>query len=188
MTLTKLEAINKSIEAWEELAERGCKKGDIEWLGRYAWSCPLCQYTVDTRNYSDLRGKCDECPLPGNCTFRCVGTTPFGQWQDANTPTDRKHYAHLFLEVLYQVKRDYVPEPEPVKKEWVDITQECAFTILDYNQLAIECTVGVVAHVRLESSHIGIIWYCTATPGKYKISTQPSRICGRPQIIVHKEI
>lgn len=118
MGLTLKGAVEKSIEAWEELAERGCRKHDIGMLSGYDLLCPLCHYNQEQTG-GRLQG-CSYCPLPGEGRCRCeIDGTYFSSWCDAGTEPERKHYAHLFLEQLRQIK---LPEE---KEEWEDVTSKC---------------------------------------------------------------
>lgn len=93
--MTLLEAVDLSIEAWRELADKGCSKESLtpsikRKLNGMLNHCPLCELI---RNKG--RGKiisyqkgCPDCPLKS-----CSSDSDFYNWLDSNTPGDRKIHA-----------------------------------------------------------------------------------------------
>lgn len=94
MRLTKLKALDITIELWEWMAETGSDyKGDWpgwEKYGTMGNDCALCEYT---------EGNCPDCPINS-----CYVDFFYGEWDDALTKADRKKYAGLFLEQLKEIR------------------------------------------------------------------------------------
>ena len=95
--LTKKKAIQISKELWAWLAETGNEKEDWpgwEEYGRMQDDCPLCEYVSD-------KNHCSSCPL--GVDVDCYGRG-FWDWEMAETETDKKKYAKLFLEQLQELQ------------------------------------------------------------------------------------
>ena len=99
MKLTERQAIEKSIELWEWLAETGEDKDD--WLGwkrnggkysgHISGDCFLCEYTK--------RLSCTECPYNLHYKYVCQwDNTPYANWEGSyGNIGQRKRYAQQFL-------------------------------------------------------------------------------------------
>lgn len=99
MQFTKEEAIEACIEHWTHLARTGggCVAKAL-WLKKHYEpmrnSCALCQLVSRV---------CRLCPfykLFGHCM---VTSSPYWQWQGAETRTERKKYAKLCVEALKEL-------------------------------------------------------------------------------------
>ena len=102
--LTEAIAIDRTIETWEPLAERGCGKEDLDW-SKYdrkpVNGCWLCDSVYE---YSLL--DCRRCPYFkkfGKCNK--IGA-PYLKWTGNLTIEDKKKYASQVLEHLKQLKED----------------------------------------------------------------------------------
>lgn len=90
MQLSKTQAIDKTIETWERLADTG--KTD---KGR----CYLCLYVAKPGG-----GSCGRCPWY-KYLGRCEGNnSPYISWYCAKTPRSRKIWANRCLERLYAIQ------------------------------------------------------------------------------------
>ena len=101
MRLTKKKAIEICIELWEDMAETGAKYKS-KWKGWDKYGemvayCPLCEYTIHRE------GGCGACPLREGGYEGCSDTY-FRDWETAETKTERKRFARLFLEQLGTLK------------------------------------------------------------------------------------
>ena len=102
MKLTERQAIEKSIELWEWLAETGSYWKD-DWDGweedvEITDECFLCEYAVQESGTAYLDKRCLVCPYYGKYGFKCVnGCSPYCAWDDADDYDDKKKYAKQFL-------------------------------------------------------------------------------------------
>ncbi len=111
MKLTKKRSITLSIELWEWCAETG--KYKEEWPGweKYGGGdgyCFLCEYSKEQRKKMKAGSVCGYCPYYkkfNGCLWARPGLPlpPFGEWNNARTPKDRKKYAKLFLAQLKEL-------------------------------------------------------------------------------------
>lgn len=99
MRLTREQAIDRSIELWEWLAESGELKHAWSGWDKYGDThadCFLCEYA---------NGYCNKCPYFkqfGDCTD---AGKPYEKWDYVLMPFYRKKYAKLFLEQLKGLKK-----------------------------------------------------------------------------------
>lgn len=108
--LTKKQAIDRTIELWEWLAESGAES-KARWAGWQEYGyvahyCPLCQYNNQRGGTSYVDGDCKFCPYFRRfqrCTTRDE-TTIFDKWAHAKNEKKLKKYAKLFLEQMYEVR------------------------------------------------------------------------------------
>ena len=104
MKLTAREAVEKSIELWEWLAETGGEKDCWpEWkeYGYVQSLCFLCEFDAEERN------ACEACPYHKHYECYCDDDdTPFFKWAEVKTNPHRKKYAKLFLEQLKTILKE----------------------------------------------------------------------------------
>ncbi len=100
MELTEQEAVDKTIEMWEDLAVTG-SDSKYEWLREndypYICSCCfLCEFTHD---------KCSQCPFYLYLDCQCYDT-PYEDWEltRRRQKTLRKKYAKQLLKELYKMR------------------------------------------------------------------------------------
>ncbi len=109
MKLTRRQAIDKSIELWEWLAETGKEKKDYPWEGKVPTvECYLCEFTHGHREYvRALIETCRKCPYVEQYSRACQALdTTYYKWLDATTPKAGKKYAALFLEELKALREE----------------------------------------------------------------------------------
>jgi len=111
MKLTAKEAVEKSIELWEWLAETGEDKYEWdEWErngGKYSndidGDCFLCEY-VGQQSSANCHSACPYYAKYGDTC--CKEGFPFEEWEAAESNRNRKKYAKLFLEQLKTILKE----------------------------------------------------------------------------------
>lgn len=110
--MTEREAVEKSLELWEWLAETGANK--MSWPKRNeftppGYDCFLCDYIASTPHVIGWID-CKKCPLVdtwGGVDTNCRGyyceynpLSPYKAWRESDTCEDRKKYATIVVEGL----------------------------------------------------------------------------------------
>ena len=108
MNLTREQAIDRSIELWEYLAETG-DWGKSSWprwkeFGRIDADCFLCEYNGREADKTGLR-ICTRCPYYQSYGYCIKEGSPFMLWEEWEDRKANKKYAALFLEQLKELKK-----------------------------------------------------------------------------------
>ena len=117
MRLTRKKAIELCIELWTKLAKTGSKYKSraIRWTdyitrkeaneSEYCW---LCIYNNRKARKPQSTSECSfACPYYQVYDFYARRTdTPYNKWYSANTRSDRKKYAKLFLEQIKSIAKE----------------------------------------------------------------------------------
>ena len=166
---TELQAIDMSIEIWEEMVARGGGDEDAkskvceEKYGELYARCPLCELATEEGLL-----RCSRCPYAREFS-RCVHS---GYFEWAQGKVDCEVWARQFLGKLYYLKHKLekeepklvYPKVEPI--EWVDVTEECTFT----NQFDKTGWHVLVEHGGNAIIRVGrTVVECCGVPSRFKI-------------------
>jgi hypothetical protein len=174
MAMTRTEAIEASIAAWEKLAANGTlEKTDIPELRAYYNGCPLCEYTL-----TEGKEDCRKCPFnrahpdwqKSNTEatagqYACEGMySPYREWCSARNVEEREHYAREFVKLLKELlpkKVDgklaaFAPDAQCQKcQSRTAITMYCAADDLHVDEL---CKGITEEHLHRLCSGCGFKW------------------------------